>query len=145
MILELLGASYRHSDECQILFRLCITKARRHQMKLAYKKEGGTQNLSSSQPLTFHSQKSHDTFSTMRYHFLIMCLILWGTSLPGFAVYKIVQLDMFQQGQITTSNIELRRFVSEEVLRNRLTCIMVNNPVLPSPHPLNTDSNLAVN
>lgn len=51
------------------------------------------------------------------------------------AVYKIIIFHMFQQGQITTTNIDFRKPHAEQVLRDKQMCIMANNLVLPSPQP----------
>lgn len=50
-------------------------------------------------------------------------------------VYKIILFHMSQHGQISTANIDFRKFLAEKVLRDKQMCIMVKNLVLPSPQP----------
>lgn len=94
---------------------------------------GGAGNLH-PQNRSLHSQKSHSNSRKMRYHFLILCLILWAISVLGYTVFKLSEIEMSQQQQIVAGDTDFRKLLSEQVLLDRASCFQARKTF---PHSLN--------
>lgn len=92
---------------------------------------GGVENVHPHNRL-LHSQKSHSNSRKMRYHFLILCLILWATSVPGYAVFKLSEIEMSQQQQIVAGDTDFRKLLSEQYfLTGRLVSRQEKRSLIP--------------